>query len=547
MNPVESMVTSTSNRSYAFAFAITVGAVLFTFLVPLHCFRTVSCFEHDIAVLLDSGWRIIHGQIPHRDFYNHLGTELPFLMAVGIKTVGLTNAVAAASCIVYCFVAPALFLAGTARLSAFWLIVLQIWMCLYVVTQRPLGYSVVSLSPVMQYNRWFEALICLLFVFLFFQRRGESDTNKNQEQRVIAESVLVGLIIGLLAFGKVTYFVIALAALVFFLLSRQSNRFDTKYIIVAFVLTATALLMVFQVNISEILADYRMVSGAQSLALQITEMTSKIVGSYSVELMGKCEGIWLHLTFMVILLICNSRASEPMNSAKVTITSLFMLACGWSTYCTNSEIGDSQIAALVPLYIYCTLAPADKFLKATTVVQKCVRVGLLLLAITYPLILTAKDAASIYIAHDDMRKFETLSSESLQKNSLLGMILTGKYGPDYVQYVNSGIFLIKKHNLQRQRVQGLDFSNPFPIMLASDPPTGGAVTWHDEHTFTTSCYPSKQRAFGNAQVLLIPKPYRYPQFNGLATQQLLKVYGDFINEEFRFVDENDLWSLFVKK
>src|ERR1039458_7597176 len=34
---------------------------------------TMRIYSHDAFVFLDGGWRLLNGQIPHRDFYSDLG------------------------------------------------------------------------------------------------------------------------------------------------------------------------------------------------------------------------------------------------------------------------------------------------------------------------------------------------------------------------------------------------------------------------------------------------------------------------------------------
>lgn len=489
---------------------------------------------------------MLHGQVPHNDFYTHLGAIIPLLTAAGMKLFGTTDGVAGACLLVYCFVAPVLFYIAMARLSAFWVIVLELWLGLCVLTQRPLGYSSLSIGPAMQYNRWFESFICILFLLLFFDRRKPGEGQTSDTGRRIFESFLVGTIVGLCIFCKLTYFVVALSAVLFSVISRQNNTFNFPAIAAGAIFSIMIFVGLLHIDPARLFEDYTLIAHTQSFELQLTELYSKVVGTYLVELLGKCEGIWLHLAFCAILWTCLAGSSDRKLPIKSGLTALFFIGSGWALYCTNSEIGDPQTASLAPLYLFSTFnSRVANFFRASTRIQTCLHVSMVLAAAAFPLIVSAKDIACICIALRDQSRFAC--KPNLPSNdSLYGIRLTGKLGPDYAQYLNSGVDLIRKNNLQTKRVNTLDFTNPFPLMLQVQPPTGGAITWHDDHTVSSKYHPSAQRAFGNVQVLLIPQLGKNLHFHGLASPVLLRLYGDFIEHEFRLVDQNETWCLWVR-
>ena len=62
--------------------AFVVGTVLY--FVCLAMFETgpINRFSSDVFILLDGGWRILNGQVPHRDFYVALG-PLEYMITAG--------------------------------------------------------------------------------------------------------------------------------------------------------------------------------------------------------------------------------------------------------------------------------------------------------------------------------------------------------------------------------------------------------------------------------------------------------------------------------
>ncbi len=560
-----SLVSNTSDKGYLVALTTTL-VMLFGCAYFCLTANSVSSFEHDVTLLLSGGWRVLNGQVPHNDFYCPLGAGVPFLVALGLHFGNAANAIAIASQIVSFTLAIALFYVGKHRFSAFNLVVLQLWMLLGVAAPRPLGYSVFSISPAMQYNRWGEALVCLLCMILFFERREFNEPNtqtKLRDARTIIESTLIGAILCVCAFIKVIYFAIAACAVAFYCISRQANKFNSLAIAGGIAFVLLVFFLVLNVNPAIMSIDYATVSGAQNVASRVTELASKIVGLYSAELLGKCEGIWLHLAFVfipIVLLwsICKDRA----HTFKTAATALFLVGSGWAVYGLNYQIGDPQIAALAPLYAINATGALKGLTQSwgtSATSTRCLHWGLIIMAFAFPIITSAKDIASICIASKAAQaqaqattnpQTVTISPTSNKSNSqdnLFGIRWTGKLGADYVKYVYSGVDLIRAQKLEKEQIEAFDFSNPFPLLLSAKPSAGGAFWWHNDYTFNKRSHPSAERALGNAKVLMVPQINRNQHFNALASQQLMELYGDSVSKDFDLVAENETWQLYLKK
>lgn len=544
------MFSSTSKNSHLIALVLTV--CLF-FLSALFCasVKEVSCFEHDVALLLSAGWRVVNGQVPHNNFYCPLGAAVPFLLALGLQIGGTASAVAIASQVVCAFNSIALFYTAKQRFAVLHLIVIQLWMVLCVTVQRPLGYSVFSVSPAMQYNRWGDALVCLLCIILFFDRQNTIDTSSGAQHRInartIIESTLIGTIVCLCVFLKLSYFYVALTALGFFFISKQNNKFSIIAIVSGFCLVFFAFSVVLGVNPACMLADYTTVSGAQNISSRSSEFVCKLIGLQSPQLLGKCEGIWLHQMFVAIptILLWKLTKDRPF-TLKTTATALFLVGAGWMVYCLNYQIGDPQIAALAPLYVVTAIASTKGFVDSTTSsnATRRLKLGLVLMALAFPLITSAKDIATICISLNAI-KSDTVKHDS--SPGQFGMAWTGKLGREYVNYMNSGVALIKAHGLEKETIETFDFSNPFPLLLSAKPANGGALWWHYDYTFDTRSHPAAEKILKHTQVLMVPQTGKNLPFNALATRQLLEIYGQTINRDFTLVGANESWRLFVSK
>ena len=94
-----------------------------------------------------------------------------------------------------------------------------------------------------------------------------------------------------------------------------------------------------------------------------------------------------------------------------------------------------------------------------------------------------------------------------------------------------------------RRVGTLDFNNPFPFALLWPPPRGDFWAWHNENSFSASVHPTPADAFGDAEVMMVPK------FAGHADScRMLKIlYGGYIQQQFTLTMESDQWLLYSRK
>ena len=64
--------------------------------------------------------------------------------------------------------------------------------------------------------------------------------------------------------------------------------------------------------------------------------------------------------------------------------------------------------------------------------------------------------------------------------------------PDYVDFVNDGLALLRQHRAQNETVMSLDFSNPFSYALGIPPAQSGATTLHYRTNFSDAHHPSAE-------------------------------------------------------
>ena len=71
----------------------------------------------------------------------------------------------------------------------------------------------------------------------------------------------------------------------------------------------------------------------------------------------------------------------------------------------------------------------------------------------------------------------------------------------YIDWVNEGVDLLKRHQDPNMRLTAYLFANPFHVALGLKPATGGLINWH-QNGLTAQSHPSLKAMLGNATHIL---------------------------------------------
>ena len=216
----------------------------------------------DIPIFLDAGWRILSGQVPHKDFYNILGT-LPFYVTWFGMKLGYQGVSSMAIGNVFIMVGTGLAAMTVLqrRTSAFYACLFSLFLALLSVTPRELGEGHDYTTYAEIYNRYGEAFLALLGILLFLPR--EPLVNKGWVDW--AEAGLTGFCLPLLLFCKLNYFVVGVG---FFALACLLGRLPVKQALLGLLSAAVFLilaLLMTHIPFSTMCGDYRIMMAAQSL------------------------------------------------------------------------------------------------------------------------------------------------------------------------------------------------------------------------------------------------------------------------------------------
>ena len=212
-----------SSRSYRLFSLLLIGIIASLSLILVSIGTPpVSAFPTDVTILLDSGWRLINGQMPHTDYYSPLGIFNSLPIAFGMKISSPSaSAIAYGNVLLLVIFTPWAWFIARSRFSAVNAFLLALFMGVLLVTPRPLGKLIQETSYAMLYNRQGFVLLSLLFVEIFVPPHTPV---KPKPKNIFLSGLSSGVLLALLFYCKVNYFAIAIVSiLLYFILFRFSK------------------------------------------------------------------------------------------------------------------------------------------------------------------------------------------------------------------------------------------------------------------------------------------------------------------------------------
>jgi hypothetical protein len=126
-----------------------------------------------------------------------------------------------------------------------------------------------------------------------------------------------------------------------------------------------------------------------------------------------------------------------------------------------------------------------------------------------------------------------------------GPVRTGTMGADYVEALNDGLALLRRHSGVRDGVLTFDEFNPFNYLLDRPSPRGGFAATAYDYVFSDAAHPSAKRFFGDAGYVMVRK-YGKPgqdQIERGNVVALMRIYGSVLRSKFAVVEETGHWVL----
>jgi hypothetical protein len=530
--------------------------ILFTF-VSLLIFMTIfpgsiyiRQYPQDIFGFLDGIHRTVSGQIAHRDFSSVLGIMVYALPALfvrfGVDPV-LSLAYAQAVLLILNFVV--LFHLLNTRISGLPGLLFGLWTALALAARMNLGEYPQYVTFAMNYDRYCTVFLSEIVLMSFIRPRNANG------QKIIIEAVLISLLTLIIFYSKITFFMVAVAALLLLSLTSRTNATRMIVAMLLFLIVAVSLEVRYRFH-RAYFAD---------LVIAVQSSDSRLFDYKGV--------LWLTLRNLPELVLC---VIVPFiilsrNWVLSSLDGLTFLFVAGASVLLLSQNAQQEVLALPFLLLLIALDIIDRRTERGT--RLVVSKGLIY-AITiwmwflysYPLVVncTFSFAKSIWggkpigtentlkrfvidwrnsdpqLTHDIIRgggsSFDLFDRTRVSATGIPGMFLSEA---EYAISLEDGFKAARAGCGESARILTADLMNPFPAVL--DLPVGGGMIYlQPNRTFSIKSHLPPDKMFNSITCVMVPKmPIAYP-----ARQLFLSVYDEYLKRSFEMRAETDYWIVY---
>ena len=582
-------LTACSPRAYRAAFAILVAAVVVTAGLLLYMgasHQRVNAW--DSAFLLDGGWRLLHGQRPHTDFYSPFGALPLLIVTLGMAVRGASAAALSLGyAIVFPFVTLWAWWIARRRLSAVTAFLFAAMAGFLLVATHRLGSPFTSVTYAMQYNRLGWALLAMTALQLFARHSSEAGAAsatgaaKPRWRRLspgALDGASLGALLGLLLFTKVTYFVTAavLLLLTALLIRPFRSRAGWAATVASFAVVLLAAAGYLRFDLVSFLRDMRMLAGVQTLSSRLEALKNVLASNLApLILLGGA----LILAFAALFVSRQKRGTpwwRPSASAWAfpLLGSITMVLAGLVTCSANAQ------RTVIPLFAVAALTLTEELNRimakgASATLGRPARLvpaaflACALLSVYLLAGVLIPDAASVAYssAWKALRAGQAPATARVDSFAMADLLLPpGRYESSspqavlqavrnrpadqasltslqYAAWLNDGLALLRPHLNADSRVICLDWINPFSFALGLPSPRGDALCWDFGLLVSDTHHPAAENVLRDATLVMEPKRPIAP-FTESFKKRLL---GAQLAAHFRVADQSALWILYARQ
>jgi hypothetical protein len=450
----------------------------------------------DVPIFLDGAWRIAHGQAPHRDFYGYLG-DLPYY----VTWLGMKVSRPCMSAITHgnVFLMAALGVSAMAvlrrRTSALYAVVMSLFLALLAVTPRPLGDPYDYTDYAMIYNRYGEAFIGLFGVILFLP----TDPGRGRRWGDWVETAFAGGLLTILLFCKANYFAVGLG---FFILACLLGRFSpgrALFCLLSAAVVFQAILLATHIPAADMRQDYQIMAAAQGMGGRL-----RVLAIHGIE-----NVLYLPVLGLLVWEMAGKegqRMPTPGSLWRPLVLFASLFGGALMLLSSNCQEGEMPLLALAGLYGAEIIrrdtvgTQEDSFLLTARNLGALALFGLLLVPIF------ATDCKTVLFAARNTAKSKWVSTPTLQSTPLNDFRFTtnGTRFAEmrgYMENLDDGIQLLRRHPDPRMRLNALVFSDPFHLALGLVPAEGGCPGLSNT-AISKRSHPLLKRMLGNATHIL---------------------------------------------
>lgn len=499
----------------------------------------------DLLFNLAGAWHLYSGQVAHVDFHDPTGRLSFLLTALGFMLLGpgpfafLVNVTIMTAAL---FLAA--WLAAARRLPLLPAVLFVVFASLLALMPANVGDRPEQYSFAMSYNRYGWSAYSILALILFVAPSGP-------RPRAAVDIAVAGGLLAAMFYLKITYFAAGLATVGFALLFHPHVRRQWRaWVAVSALLSLNALAPHNHAYLADILASAQSGAVRKSLMLHINNFVAAI-GQYAPYLAAVVVALWMWWS--------------RRESYRLPLTLLFLLAMSFLLLSQNSQAAGMPSVMVILFVLY------DRLRTSFAALHNREIAPWLLTLLLFPLFAVGSYAASLAGYHAEARDRPALFT--VDRTNLKGLAVPGgergtflsfSHTFDYPERTKAAgplpalyrlsdyeyvLVLLEAADLLTQRDQGRDHSrdqggialldsvNPLPFMLGRAPARGANLwsTWSAPRQ-------SADQYLGGVRYVLVPKFPTSPQW----TEDLLHLYGAYLEEHFRQAAETRCWILLLR-
>jgi hypothetical protein len=517
------------------AFAVT--AIVLCSIALYIGLAQVRLFGHDVFFLLDNGYRVLSGQVPHRDFSTAWGPVIYLIEAAGLFASGMQpSGVGYANALFGLLIGVWLYFVSRSRLLPLAAFAAAICAFLIVIAPYPLGNAPLAFSYAMVYNRYGYALLAVVVVECL------TDHERQPHGQLFRGGASSGVAIGLLFFLKITYCVVAVPILALSVLYGGARRVRVWGLAAGVTAVVLAILSYLRFDVTDMLFDLVSAATGRGSRWQPSQMIAFSFGDLTQT---------FPLGFLAFALFDARRAAgmsiRRVRAFFVVITALSICGLLASTNCQTGAITGTAFVAIVLASEFVRLEDRERGENQRSATVSYIAIGLTciaLAAIVVPSVISLVGAASANgSVTADAVPIHAKNSEHLIFAPW--QLETETSGPMYAAIVNDGLALLQRHTTDADGVLAIDMINPFNYLLGRPSPKGGIAAAAYNYTFSGRMPPSNDRLFGNTRYVIVRK--YIVALDDYYIKGYRETYNPFLETKFDKLEETAHWVLWRKR
>lgn len=509
----------------------------------------------DVFTLLNGAYRLYEGQAPSTDFSNPIGPLVYGLTALGMHLQHAPSLLAVTyGQVIFLVIAATLaWMVTWRRLPAMYAAAFTVFVALLAISVRPLGYSPRVTTYAMLYNRDGWLIYAALLLLVLLGRRMPSTKGARA-----ADGFLLGLMLGLMFYDKITFFIASIVAvgvgLALSTLPRSPRLGATA--IAGFAVVGIVMRVAFGLNTTAYIHDF-----IQAARVQVSAQRTGLLA----------HAIFWTVPFLAIsillfggLLIIVRRRGEPIRAlvclslaAAYIVGSSLLISAG-----DADERGNLPALVVIPLLLVAYLEPslpkwaggssADRAGAWPVSASRLLLIGLALLLV---------GATGPIVGEDSLGLGKAIASRGQDANPPATQRFDAGLLRDFVipadaqwqtayrtahelpAMINNGLSLLRRNIRPGNTVFTLAYTDPFSPALGLPLSRCGPLWWDLGYDFNQTHYPSAECAIGNADWVIIPRLIPGQGCCQETVSVMLSLYSGYLSEHYKKVQQTPDWIL----